>query len=218
MPCAMLGNIFWLGTKELRSFLHDYRAARAGRLRLLAGDRQRRRAAIRRSCTTPRSPSSTRTIRRCRAASCTRSCRRCSSRRSPSRSRDIVPLMNAGHYTFVVDIPPHFERDVLAGRSPALQIDVDATAMVQAGLGSGYAAADHRHRDRATFSPTPRASRRRRSTSSCASPSTPTSPPRGSPASWASSTMSPCSPSSCRGRPSCASASTARWIICSPCR
>ncbi len=53
--------------------------------------------------------------------------------------RDIVPLMNAGRYTFVIDIPPNFERDVLAGRQPGLQIDVDATAMVQAGLGSGYA-------------------------------------------------------------------------------
>lgn len=53
--------------------------------------------------------------------------------------RDVVPLMNAGRYTFVIDIPPNFQRYVLAGRRPALQIDVDATAMVQAGLGSGYA-------------------------------------------------------------------------------
>ena len=53
--------------------------------------------------------------------------------------RDIVPLMNRGRYTFVVDIPPNFQRDVLGGRRPALQINVDATAMVQAGLGSGYA-------------------------------------------------------------------------------
>jgi ABC-2 type transport system permease protein len=53
--------------------------------------------------------------------------------------RDIVPLMNRGRYTFVVDIPPNFQRDVLGGRQPALQINVDATAMVQAGLGSGYA-------------------------------------------------------------------------------
>jgi ABC-2 type transport system permease protein len=52
---------------------------------------------------------------------------------------DIVPLMNKGRYTFVVDIPPNFQRDVLGGRKPGLQIDVDATAMVQAGLGSGYA-------------------------------------------------------------------------------
>lgn len=52
--------------------------------------------------------------------------------------RDVVPLMNAGRYTFVIDIPPHFERDVLGGREPGLQINVDATAMVQAGLGAGY--------------------------------------------------------------------------------
>ncbi|HVH75559.1 MAG TPA: ABC transporter permease [Stellaceae bacterium] len=53
--------------------------------------------------------------------------------------RDIMPLMDAGKYTFIIDIPPNFERDVLAGRQPALQLDVDATAMVQAGLGADYA-------------------------------------------------------------------------------
>jgi ABC-2 type transport system permease protein len=52
--------------------------------------------------------------------------------------RDIVPLMNAGRYIFVVDIPPNFERDVLGGRQPGIQVDVDATAMVMAGLGSSY--------------------------------------------------------------------------------
>jgi ABC-2 type transport system permease protein len=53
--------------------------------------------------------------------------------------RDIIPSMNSGKFTFVVDIPPNFEQYVLAGYQPALQINVDATAMVQAGLGSGYA-------------------------------------------------------------------------------
>jgi ABC-2 type transport system permease protein len=53
--------------------------------------------------------------------------------------RDIVPLMNKGKYTFVIDIPPNFQRDVLGGRQPTIQINVDATAMVHAGLGSGYA-------------------------------------------------------------------------------
>jgi ABC-2 type transport system permease protein len=53
--------------------------------------------------------------------------------------RDIVPLMNSGRYTFVVDMPPNFQRDVLGGRQPAIQLNVDATAVVQAGLGSGYA-------------------------------------------------------------------------------
>ena len=53
--------------------------------------------------------------------------------------QDIVPLMNNGTYTFVVDIPPNFLRDVGGGRQPTLQINVDATAMVQAGIGASYA-------------------------------------------------------------------------------
>lgn len=57
----------------------------------------------------------------------------------PIAERDIVPRMNDGTYTFVLDIPPNFQRDVLGGRRPALQLDVDATAMVHAGVGSGYA-------------------------------------------------------------------------------
>jgi ABC-2 type transport system permease protein len=40
--------------------------------------------------------------------------------------------MDAGDYTFVVDIPPDFQRDLLAGRVPALQLNVDATRMSQA--------------------------------------------------------------------------------------
>jgi len=46
--------------------------------------------------------------------------------------------MEAGRYTFVVDIPPSFESDLLAGRRPSIQLLVDATAMSQAGVGSGY--------------------------------------------------------------------------------
>jgi len=56
----------------------------------------------------------------------------------PISERDIVPSMNVGRYTFVVDLPPNFERDVLAGRQPALQVNVDATTLVQAGLGAEY--------------------------------------------------------------------------------
>src|SRR5579864_7054788 len=52
---------------------------------------------------------------------------------------DVEHLMNMGQYTLVVDIPPNFQRDVLAGHQPEIQVNVDATAMVQAGLGSGYA-------------------------------------------------------------------------------
>jgi ABC-2 type transport system permease protein len=46
--------------------------------------------------------------------------------------------MDAGDYTFVLDIPPEFQRDVLAGRSPTLQLNVDATRMSQAYTGSSY--------------------------------------------------------------------------------
>ncbi|ACK51860.1 ABC-2 type transporter [Methylocella silvestris BL2] len=51
---------------------------------------------------------------------------------------DVDHLMNTAAYTFVIVIPPNFEKDVLAGRSPAAQVNIDATAMVQAGLGYGY--------------------------------------------------------------------------------
>ncbi|WP_246688945.1 ABC transporter permease [Mesorhizobium sp. WSM4310] len=47
-------------------------------------------------------------------------------------------LMGAARSTFVLDIPPYFERDVMAGRRPAIQVNVDATAMMQAGIGAGY--------------------------------------------------------------------------------
>ncbi|MBE7728538.1 ABC transporter permease [Komagataeibacter sp. FXV3] len=46
--------------------------------------------------------------------------------------------MDEGDYIFVVDIPPRFEADVKAGRTPAVQLRVDATAMTQAGLGTEY--------------------------------------------------------------------------------
>jgi len=50
----------------------------------------------------------------------------------------IDPGMDAGDYTFALDIPPDFQRDVLAGRSPVIQINVDATRMSQAFTGSSY--------------------------------------------------------------------------------
>ncbi|WP_353117871.1 ABC transporter permease [Nitratidesulfovibrio sp.] len=46
--------------------------------------------------------------------------------------------MDNGEYTFVLDIPPNFQRDVLAGRTPVAQLNVDATLMTQAFTGSGY--------------------------------------------------------------------------------
>jgi len=49
---------------------------------------------------------------------------------------DIDSGMDSGRFTFVIDIPSNFERDVLRGRRPALQVNIDATAMLQAGSGA----------------------------------------------------------------------------------
>jgi ABC-2 type transport system permease protein len=46
--------------------------------------------------------------------------------------------MDAGRLMFVVVIPTGFERDLRAGRNPAIQVNIDATAMQQAGIGTGY--------------------------------------------------------------------------------
>jgi ABC-2 type transport system permease protein len=46
--------------------------------------------------------------------------------------------MDAGRLLFVVEIPPSFQTDVLAGRQEAVQVNVDATAITQAGNGANY--------------------------------------------------------------------------------
>ncbi len=46
--------------------------------------------------------------------------------------------MDTGLYTFTLNIPPEFQRDLLAGRSSALQLNVDATQVGQAFSGAGY--------------------------------------------------------------------------------
>lgn len=45
--------------------------------------------------------------------------------------------LDSGNYTFVLDIPPDFQRDVLAGRAPRIQLAIDATRMSQAFTGNG---------------------------------------------------------------------------------
>ena len=54
-----------------------------------------------------------------------------------SRS-DMDNRMDAGLDTFTLYIPSDFQRDVLAGHSPTLQLNVDATRMSQAFTGSSY--------------------------------------------------------------------------------
>ena len=131
-------NIFWLGIKELRSFLHDYvllgLVIYAFSLTVILQARSNSQELHNASIAIVDEDNSELSRRIAHAF-------------YPPlfqlpqliAEEDIIPFMNKGKYTFVIDIPPNFQRDVLAGRQPGLQVNVDATAMVQAGLGSGYA-------------------------------------------------------------------------------
>jgi ABC-2 type transport system permease protein len=52
--------------------------------------------------------------------------------------REIDRAMDSGRFTFVIDIPPNFERDLTKGRSTPIQLNVDATAMSQVTTGVRY--------------------------------------------------------------------------------
>jgi ABC-2 type transport system permease protein len=133
-----LANIFWLGTKELRAFMRDFvllgLVIYAFSLAIIA-----------------QAQSSSQEVHYASIAIVDEDHSELSRRIAhaflppyfqtpqPISESEIVPAMNAGRYTFVLDIPPNFERDVLAGRQPGIQLNVDATAMVQAGLGADYA-------------------------------------------------------------------------------
>ena len=52
--------------------------------------------------------------------------------------QQIDAAMDTGRYTFVLDIPPDFQAKVMRGRRPTIQLNVDATAMTQAGTGASY--------------------------------------------------------------------------------
>ena len=131
-------NIFWLGIKELRSFLHDfvllglviYAFSLAVVMQARSNSQELHNASI--AFVDEDNSELSRRIAHAFLPPYFQ---------SPQQivERDIVSLMNKGKYTFVIDIPPDFEQYVLARRHPSIQIDVDATAMVQAGLGSGYA-------------------------------------------------------------------------------
>lgn len=51
---------------------------------------------------------------------------------------EVEDAMDRGQFMFVVVIPPMFESDLRAGRNPDIQVNIDATAMQQAGIGTGY--------------------------------------------------------------------------------
>ena len=131
-------NIFWLGTKELRAFFHDvllvglviwaftlsiisiaqsnYEELRNAAIGIVDEDHSE----LSRRIAGAFLPPYFKTPRHI-------------------AERDIDRLMNTGKMTVVLDVPPGCERDVLAGRRPPIQVLVDATAVMQAGIGAGYA-------------------------------------------------------------------------------
>ena len=133
-----LGNIFWLGTKELRSFFRDWvllgLVIYSFSLAIIA-----------------QAQSNAQELHNASFAYVDEDHSELSGRLAraflppyfltavPVAQGDIDRLMNTGTYTFVLDIPPNFERDLLGGRRPVLQLNIDATASMQAGIGSGYA-------------------------------------------------------------------------------
>lgn len=51
---------------------------------------------------------------------------------------EIDSAMDQDRFMFVVSIPPNFEKHLREGRQPSIQINIDATAVGQASLGNGY--------------------------------------------------------------------------------
>jgi ABC-2 type transport system permease protein len=133
-----LANIYWLGTKELRSFSRDwvlivlvvYSFSLAIIAQAQSSSQELHNASL--AIVDEDNSELSRRIVHAFVAPYFRPAQYVA-------ERDVDHLMNTGRYTFVIDIPPHFERDVKGDRNPVLQVMVDATAMVQAGIGSGYA-------------------------------------------------------------------------------
>lgn len=106
-------TIFWLGTKELRSFLHDtvlivlvvYAFSFAVFSQARSNSQELSKASIA-VADEDNSPLSRRIMHAFLPPLFLPP--------QPIAVADIVPAMNTGRYTFVVDVPTHFERDVLA--------------------------------------------------------------------------------------------------------
>jgi ABC-2 type transport system permease protein len=132
-----LSNIFWLGTKELRSFAHDWvlvgLVIYAFSVAVIAQAQSRSQELYNASIGFVDEDNSELSRRIIHAF-----LPPYYKTPQPVALNDVGQLMNTGRFTFIIDIPPNFQRDVLAGRQPAIQVNIDATAMVQAGLGSGY--------------------------------------------------------------------------------
>ncbi len=132
-----LWNVFWLGTKEIRSLLSDtvmllliFWAFGPGLILRATGhaesvnnasvafvdeDRSTLSRALRNSLTDPyfQTP-------------------------QVIEADEMNRAMDESRFTFIVVVPPRFEEDVRRGLTPELQLNVDATAVVQAATGASY--------------------------------------------------------------------------------
>lgn len=51
---------------------------------------------------------------------------------------EVAPGLDSGRFTFAVILPKDLEADLVAGRVPGIQVNVDATAVTQAYVGASY--------------------------------------------------------------------------------
>jgi ABC-2 type transport system permease protein len=132
-----VSNIFWLGTKEVRSLLRDtvmvlliIWAFGPGLLLRATGHSEEvnnasiafvdeDRSALSRALRTSLTPPFFQTPVVIEASELNRA-------------------MDESRFTFIVVVPPHFDADIRRGRQPELQVNVDATAVIQAATGASY--------------------------------------------------------------------------------
>ena len=135
-----IANIFWLGTKEIRSFLRDFVSARAGRSMRSRSPSSRSRR------------SNSQELHNASIAFVDEDQSELSRRivhaflppyfqtPQPIAERDIVPLDERRQDTLSSSTFRRISNATFsAAASPPIQVNVDATAMVQAGLGADYA-------------------------------------------------------------------------------
>lgn len=132
-----LSNIYWLGTKEVRSVLRDM--VMVGLILWAFGPSLILRATGHAESVNNASVAFVDEDR----SALSRSLRRALTPpffRTPEliEADALVQAIDESRYTFVVVIPPRFEEEIRRGLKPELQLNVDATAVVQAATGSGY--------------------------------------------------------------------------------
>jgi ABC-2 type transport system permease protein len=133
----ILSNVFWLGTKEVRSVLRDFvmvlliiwafgpglilratgheESVNNASVAFVDEDHSALSRSLRQSLTPPYF-------------------------RNPDliEPHELDRAIDESRYTFVVVVPPNFEEDIRRGLQPQLQLNVDATAVIQAATGASY--------------------------------------------------------------------------------